>query len=41
MYLFVIRKVDQRKTLFSQWKIENLAWFLEKRFPFILNGKHF
>jgi len=37
--LFAIRKVDQRKTLFSQ--IKNLTSFSWKCFPFILDGKHF
>jgi len=36
--LFIIRKVGQRKTLSGQ---RNLAWFLGKCFPFILDGKHF
>jgi hypothetical protein len=39
LYLFVIRKVGQRKTLSSQRKI----WFSfqESVFPFILGEKHF
>ena len=38
MCLFVIRKIDQRKTLSSQ---KNLTWFPGKCFSFILGGKHF
>jgi hypothetical protein len=38
MYLFVIRKIGQRKH-FSVKK--NLAWFSEKYFSFILDKIHF
>ena len=37
--LFVIRKVSQRKTRSSQK--DNMVWFPEKCFPFILSRKHF
>jgi len=37
--LFVIKKIDQRKTLYSQRKI--LLGFQESVFLFILDGKHF
>jgi len=35
---YVYLSLDQRKTL---WSKKNLVWFSEKRFPFILDGKHF
>jgi len=38
LYLFVNRKIDQWKILFSQKK---LTWFPKKCFSFILGGKHF